>query len=492
VNVATGRRTQIVSADTEASVRLFDREGQMRLAGVVEGKEEVFKIRARNDQPWRPIKSFALMNVRWAVQTLLADGHTAYVIDTTTEDRGVLRPLDLDTGNMGDVVFNPPAGAIKSLILSPGRERLLGVVYEDEKFHTHWIDDRWGKIGRTLQSQFPQHTVAVVSISQDEKRFIFLASSDRDPGSYFLADLRGEGLRVQPITGARPAIKAAVMSPTEPVQFTARDGLTIHGYLTKPAGRVDAHTPLLVMPHGGPFGIRDSWVFNSEIQFLANRGYAVLQVNYRGSGGYGVAFEHAGYREWAGKMQDDLTDAVGWVLARGWADRARVGIMGASYGGYAALVGVTMTPELYQVGINYVGVSDLRLITRWDLGHDQFGRAFYEQAIGRDADFLAQHSPIEHVASIRVPTLHAYGKNDPRVEFSHWEALERALKKQGKTYEFVVEEAEGHGFEKEDASLAFYHAVETFLDRYMPVDGLNPDSPAGPVKVVEPAAKAGH
>ena len=489
VNVATGRRTQVATTDPEASVSLFDREGQMRLTGAREGKERVFQIRPRNDQPWRAIKSFDLMNVGWSVQTLLADGHTAYLVDTTSVDRGALRTLDLDTGNLGEVLFTPPEGVIRNLILTPGRERLLGVVYEGEKSHTHWIDSRWEKIGRTIQSQFPQHTVTVVSISRDEKRFIFISSSDRDPGSYFLADLRGEGLRVQPITGVRPAIKPDTMSPTEPIKFTARDGLVIHGYLTKPAGIADVHTPMLVLPHGGPFGIRDSWGFSNQVQFLANRGYSVLQVNYRGSGGYGDSFERAGYREWAGKMQDDLTDAVGWVLAQGWAERARVGIMGGSYGGYAALVGVTMTPELYQVGINYAGVSDLRLITRWDLARGAFARAFYEQGVGRDPKVLAERSPIEHVENIRVPTLHAYGRNDPRVEITHWENLERALKKHGKIYEAMVEDAEGHGFEKEDASLVFYHAVEMFLDRYMPVDGLNPKVIVGPLKVVEPSAK---
>jgi dipeptidyl aminopeptidase/acylaminoacyl peptidase len=409
------------------------------------------------------------MEVGWAPRSLLADNRTVYLIDSTNDAKGNLRTLDLETGALGEIVFTPPAGEILSLILSPGRRRLLGVVYEDDKIHTHWIDERWKMIGRTLDAQFPGQSIHVASISRDEKRFVLLTSSDRDPGTYYLIDTRGEGLRAQPLSGVRPAIKPEAMSPMEPIQFSARDGLTIHGYLTKPGGVVNAHTPLLVMPHGGPIGLRDSWGFDNEVQFLANRGYAVLQVNFRGSRGYGPAFLQAGFKEWGGKMQDDLTDAVKWVIAQGWADADRVGIIGASYGGYAALAGVTQTPELYKVGINYVGVSDLRLITRWDLGEQSAGaRMFFESTVGRDPEWLKAHSPVEHVANIRVPTLHAYGKNDPRVEFSHWEALEKALKKSGKEYEALIEEAEGHGFEKEEAAFRFYSAVEKFLAKHMP------------------------
>lgn len=226
--------------------------------------------------------------------------------------------------------------------------------------------------------------------------------------------------------------------------------------------------PLLIMPHGGPFGIRDSWGFNPEVQFFANRGYAVFQVNYRGSGGYGRTFEYAGYQEWGGKMQDDLTDAVKWAVAQGLADPQRIGIIGASYGGYAALAGVTMTPELYKVGVNYVGVSDLRLITRYDLRTDAASLAYFSKAVGRDPALLSARSPVDHVEKIQVPTLHAYGRNDPRVEFSHWEVLEKALKKHGKTYEILIENREGHGFAKQETAFKYYGTVEAFLAKYLP------------------------
>jgi dipeptidyl aminopeptidase/acylaminoacyl peptidase len=343
------------------------------------------------------------------------------------------------------------------------------VVHEDVVVRTHWIDPQWAGIMAAVQSQFPEHALLLTSISDDEKRFVVRTFSDRDPGQYLLGEMGPRGLGLRPITAVRPAIKPEEMARMMPIRYAARDGLEIHGYLTKPVGAGNRPSPLLVMPHGGPFGPRDSWNFNPEVQFLANRGYAVLQPNFRGSGGYGRSFERAGYREWGGKMQDDLTDAVQWAIREGHADPERVGIIGASYGGYAALAGVAFTPELYRVGINYVGVSDLRLITRFDLRTDAASTAWFERAVGRDPQLLAARSPVEHVSRIRVPTLHAYGRNDPRVRFEHWEALERELKRHGKVYESLIEDREGHGFEKEETATGFYGAVERFLARHLPV-----------------------
>lgn len=491
VNVHTGRRSQIVGLDRDVDAGEFDRTLQQRLTSEVKGADLVFQYRARNDEPWRKMRQFDIRAVKWDILGLRADGKEAYVLDTSENDFGTLRTFDLETGKLDRAVFESAETHVTGLVFSPKRERLLGVRHEGVKRATHWLDPRWKAIGASLERNFPDHNVHIFSMSEDEKRFLFLITSDRDPGRYFLGDLRGDGMRVQPINAVRPGVKPELMSPMEPIQYTARDGMLIHGYFTKPGGKADRDTPLLIMPHGGPFGIRDSWGFNAEVQFLADRGYAVLQVNYRGSGGYGSSFEHAGYGEWGGKMQNDLTDAVQWAISQGWCDPQRVGIIGASYGGYAALAGVTMTPELYRVGINYVGVSDLRLITRWDLGKSAASKAVFELRIGRDPEVLAARSPVTHVANIRVPTLHAYGLNDPRVEISNWEVLEAALKKNGKTYESYVETEEGHGFGKAENSLRFYRAVESFLARYMPSESLKGHAKPGELRVVEMPAKTG-
>lgn len=470
VNVHTGRRTPVVSLDRGMEAGWFDRDGTQRMTIRVEGLNAHFQVRERNDQPWRTIKTFDVDDVRWRVVGLLADGNTAYIVDQEASDLGVLRELDVRSGQFTRDIFSPEQGEVQRAILSPSRDRLLGFVHEFIVERTQWLDPKWAGIMQAVSAQFPRHIVRLTSMSDDESKFVVRTFSDRDPGQYLYGEMGAEGLRLQSISAVRPAIDPEKMAPMQPIRFTARDGLVIHGYLTKPLGSGNRPVPLLVMPHGGPFGPRDSWAYNAEVQFLANRGYAVLQPNFRGSGGYGLAFLTAGYREWGGKMQDDLTDAVKWAIAEGHADPERIGIIGASYGGYAALAGAVFTPELYRVAINYVGVSDLRLITRFDLAGRGVSATWRERAIGRDAAFLAERSPVEHVANIRIPTLHAYGRNDPRVRFENWEVLERALRRHNKVYEAIIETREGHGFEKEETAFGFYGAVERFLAQHMPVD----------------------
>ena len=224
------------------------------------------------------------------------------------------------------------------------------------------------------------------------------------------------------------------------------------------------------------------------MQFLANRGYAVLQVNYRGSGGYGAKFLQAGYHEWGGKMQDDLTDAVKWAVAKGITTADQVAIYGASYGGYATLAGLTFTPELYRCGINYVGVADLQSqIANFKISFSPFNQLFASQQVGDDKAYLYDHSPVNFVQNIRVPLLNAYGFNDARVDIRQWKLLEPQLKKYNKTYEILIDKDEGHGFRNEANRIAFYRKMEEFLGRYFPP--ANPTVRLGPTEIIEMPVK---
>ncbi len=489
VNVKTAKRLQLTVLEQGSDNHLFDGDGNLRIAVFYEGSKMFLRSRSANGQPWHTLRELDPLAPALDVRSLSLDGKTAYVISYAEHDRGVLREMDPETGALGRVLFDPPAGEIQNLIFSRDRSRLLGVTWEDAKDHIHWFDEKWRSLQAGLEQGFKGYEVAITSVSLDEKRFLFRVYSDRTPGLYYLADLRGKGLQVQPLSAARPAIKAEQMRPMEVVNFTARDGLPIQGYLTRPAGADGKRVPLIVLPHGGPWA-RDSWGYDPEVQFLANRGYAVLQLNFRSSTGYGRAFVDAGDREWGAKMQNDITDGVQWTIDQGIADPERIGIMGGSYGGYATLAGVAYTPELYKFGINIVGVADLKYITRYDVRTNPISRAVYVKKVGEGDEFLRSRSPVNFVSAIRVPTFHAYGRNDPRVEIEQWQQLEGQLKKHGKPYEILLEESEGHGFEKAEAAIKLYKAIDGFLARSMPTEVNRGVVRPGELRVMEMPAKS--
>ncbi len=380
-----------------------------------------------------------------------------------------------------------------ALVMSPDRTKLLGVYYLTDRMQVHWFDSGRAALQARIDAALPGTVNRITSSTDDGLMFTVVALSDRQPPVYFLLNLHTDGPRkpgLVLIGRANSKIDPRRMAPMESVSYQSRDGLTIHGYLTLPLGhKPGQRLPFIIHPHGGPYGIRDEWGFDPEVQFLVSRGYAVLQPNYRGSGGYGADFLLAGRREWGGKMQDDLTDGVKWAIGQGIADPARVAIVGASYGGYAALAGVTFTPDLYCCAVNYVGVSDLTIITSWARRPDP--QHLYEKNwIGDDKTYLYERSPVNFVQNIRVPILNAYGENDPRVDLDHWKRLKAQLDRYGKPYEFVQEGNEGHGFRHESARVGFYRRVEEFLAKNL-TDGEGRVE-IKPVETIEmPAKKAG-
>src|SRR5690606_20184683 len=283
---------------------------------------------------------------------------------------------------------------------------------------------------------------------------------------YYLFDR--ESGRARFLLAAMEWIKPELMAETQPFSFKARDGQTVHGYLTLPRN-ASGPLPLIMHPHGGPHGPRDMWGFNPEVQFLANRGYAVLQVNFRGSGGYGNAFERAGYRNWGTVMIDDMTDAVDWAIAHGFADKDRICTYGASYGGYAALQSVVRNPEKYRCTIGYVGVYSLPLMFKdGDIPDSETGRNYLNRVLPETLAEQQRQSPAFNVDRIRIPVMLVQGGKDQRVPISQYEALKEALEKAGRPPEVtIVEDKEGHGFYDFDNQVELYTAMEAFLDKHI-------------------------
>jgi dipeptidyl aminopeptidase/acylaminoacyl peptidase len=255
----------------------------------------------------------------------------------------------------------------------------------------------------------------------------------------------------------------------EPVSYTSRDGLKIHGYLTLPAGSTGKGLPLVVNPHGGPW-TRDAWGFNPEVQFLASRGFAVLQMNFRGSAGYGRSFLESGFRQWGLAMQDDVSDGARWAIEQGIADPERIAIYGGSYGGYAALSGMTSTPDLYACGISYVGVSNL---FTWIAAIPPYWKPYLEmlyEMVGhpeKDEERFRRTSPFFNADNIVAPLLVAQGANDPRVRKEESDQIVEALRGRGVAVEYLVKENEGHGFSNEENRFEFYRLMEKFLQDHL-------------------------
>ena len=368
-------------------------------------------------------------------------------------------------------MWSSDAAGIADLVYSLDRKDVIGV-YSMPAMPTveAFVQDSDAmKAIVTMMHALPGENVRIVSSTDDGSKAVVLASSDMDPGTFYLWDAAAG--KAAALLQRAPWIKPAAMASKQAVEFKARDGLLLHGYLSTPPGKEQArHLPLVLYVHGGPFGIRDEWEYDPYVQALATHGYAVLQVNYRGSSGYGSGFIRAGYGEWGGKMQDDLTDAVKWAIAQGITTADQVAIYGASYGGYATLAGLTFTPELYRCGINYVGVADLGpQVAPYKISSSPRAQIFASEQMGDDRTYLHDRSPVNFVQNIRVPLLNAYGYNDARVDIRQWKLLEPELKKYGKTYEIIIAGEEGHGFQNEAARLDFYHRMDAFLAKYFPV-----------------------
>jgi dipeptidyl aminopeptidase/acylaminoacyl peptidase len=318
-----------------------------------------------------------------------------------------------------------------------------------------------------LERLLPGKEINVSDMTLAEDVFIIRTYSDRSLGAYYVYVPASKTLTK--LADVSPWLNENDLAVMKPVTYTSRDGMTIHGYLTLPKDHPAKNIPIIVNPHGGPW-VRDSWTFNPEVQFLANRGYGVLQVNYRGSTGYGRRFMEAGFKQWGRAMQNDLSDGVLWLIEHGIADPKRVAIYGGSYGGYATLAGMTFTPELYACGIDYVGVSNLFTFMKTI---PPYWKPFLEmtyEMVGHpenDHELLKAASPVFHVDKIRAPLFIAQGANDPRVNKDESDQMVEALKKRGIDVPYMVKDNEGHGFLNEENKFEFYEAMEKFLAKHI-------------------------
>lgn len=475
LNVHHGRMAREVANPGYVTAWITDHAGVVRagIGSTDDPRDLITQVLYRDsaDDDWRVLTEFhAFDDHGFTPLAFAADNRRLYVRSNVGRDTQALYAYDPDTGELGEPIFEHDRVDVGAIDLAPGDHRLLAVRYDDERPELLAVDAGFGALVRSVDAALPDTVNRFVSISDDERRMLVLASSDRDPGSYYLLDRAHARLRFY--AARMPWISPQAMAAQTPVTIAARDGVRLHGYLTLPPGRDAARLPLILRPHGGPYGIRDRWAFDRHVQFLASRGYAVLQINYRGSGGYGKHFVDIAWRQWGLAMQDDLSDAVRWAVDEGIADPDRVCIYGASYGGYAALAGATTTPELYRCAVSYVGVADLPALYAY-LSASPIAsgiEAWFRRAIGDprdDRDRLEATSPINNLEGLDVPLLVVHGRRDPRVPVAQAERLARELARRGIEHELLIEDDEGHGFLKEENNFELYRRLERFLAEHL-------------------------
>jgi len=470
LNTFTAKEKRVVFNRGDILKFVADHENVVRIGVAQHALTRTILHRRNAKSDWEEIYS---ADFRIAIEPLGfgTNPDTLYVA-APNGDKKALFQFDLKARRLGQMIFAHPKFDVPSgpPIISGKTGKLLGVRYEAERPQTYWFDKDYQEYQAMIDNALPGMANDIKNWSKKEERILFHSHSDKTIGSYYLLDISNRKKpKLEKLLDLAEWIDPAKMSPMSSIQYTARDGLNIHGYLTIPNGSDGKNLPLIVHPHGGP-SARDYWGWNKDVQFLANRGYAVFQPNFRGSTGYGTRLYTAGFREWGGKMQNDITDGVKHLIAEGIVDAGRVGIYGASYGGYATMAGLCFTPELYRCGINYVGVTDIDLILKEYPLPKKINDAIDAVMIAdrsKDKDWIKSRSIQNNIDKVKAPVLMAYGMKDWRVPPKHGRILKRALDRNNIPNKLIIKANEGHGYRNEDNVFELYREVDAFLEQHM-------------------------
>lgn len=462
LNTVNGQLKMVAQNPGNISYWKADHSGKIRLAVETDGVNESILYRESEDKPFRRVITLNFKETLMPI-TFTADNKNIYAASNIGRDKMAIVEFDLMNARETRVIFSHPDVDVSDMGYSAVAKQPVYCSYVTDRFQMTFLTDHAREVEQKIRKRLDDQSFYIISISKDENRFVLRTYSDKTLGTFYLYDVKHDELIM--ISEASPWIDEQEMADMKPVTFKSRDGIIIHGYLTLPKGREAQNLPLVVNPHGGPW-LRNKWGFNPETQFLANRGYAVLQVNYRGSEGYGKEFWQAGFKEIGRKMQDDITDGVQWLISEGIADSARVGVFGFSFGGYFALNGCIRNPEMYTCAVSYCGITNLFAYLK-DIPpyYKPYLQMTYEM-VGNpetDAEYFREFSPAFHTDKIRVPLLIAQGARDPRVSVEEINQFVKTVKKQGGKVNYILKQNEGHGFQDEGNKIEFYTEVEAFL-----------------------------
>src|SRR5918996_675069 len=470
VKISTGERTLVRKNTERITAFYFDLKDQLRLASrsAENGDTEVLRVDA---DKFTKVYSCTVFETCGPVR-YHKDGQRVYLQTNKGSDADLIRLVLLNpTKSKEELVESDPMKRVDfgNAIFSEVSDELIATVYDDERERLYWKDKAFEADYKNLQKQLPGKQINFGSSTKDEKLWLISANADTDPGSTYLYDRTSKKLTLQ--YQNREKLNRAHLAPMKAVKYPSSDGLEIPAFLTLPKGVEAKNLPAVIVPHGGPW-YRDSWGYSAFAQFLANRGYAVLQPNFRGSTGYGKKFIDAGNKQWGDKMQDDITWGAKYLIAQGIADPKKIGIMGGSYGGYATLAGVAFTPDVYAAAVSIVGPSNLiTLLESIPPYWEPIRKLFYERMgdpnTPEGKTQLLRQSPLTAAAKIKTPLLVIQGANDPRVNKRESDQIVVALRDRGFPVEYLVAPDEGHGFARPVNNMAMFASAEKFLAKYL-------------------------
>ena len=478
LNVVTGEVEQLYSNDDPANPIQgydFDKDGDLRaFTKMKDGiKMELYykdlssgEFNLMKTMNWD--ESFGIMGFDYASD----NKDQAYVVTNLDSDKARIVLYDLKKNELVKEVFSHPDYDVSNMARSRKRNYEIDFFsYNGEKNVLIPVSDSFKAFDAAAKKRFPNKEVYRVDFDDNEETYLVVVQSDKLYGTYYTYDVANKEFTL--LYDLMPQLKEEDMAEMRPITFTSRDGLTIHGYITLPKAALEGKkVPMIVNPHGGPQGIRDSWGFNPETQLFASRGYATLQVNFRISGGYGKEFLRAGFKQIGRKAMDDVEDGVRYVLEQGWVDEDKIAIYGGSHGGYATLMGLIKTPDLYTCGVNYVGVSNIETFFAsfpeyWKPLTEMVKAIWYDLDDPEEAKIAREVSPVYQVDKITKPLFVVQGANDPRVNINESDQIVEKLRAKGFEVPYMVKYNEGHGFYREENSLEFYSTMLGFLSKYL-------------------------
>ncbi|HLG40956.1 MAG TPA: S9 family peptidase [Chitinophagaceae bacterium] len=466
INIETGETKVLYQNDKNYDSWYTDHAGIIRIASKTDGVNTTFYHRATEADPFDSLLTTSYKD-NFGIQFFTFDNKNLYVSSNIGRDKSSIVEYDLAARKEVKEIYSNNEYDVNGLSFSNKKKALEAAHYTSWKGEHHFLDKEAEAEYNKMKDKFEGYEIGIYGNNNDEDKFIVWTGNDKLAAKYYFYDRKTGDTKF--LADAYPWMKEENMATVKPIEYKSRDGLTIHGYLTLPKGIEAKNIPVVVNPHGGPWA-RDGWGFNNEAQLLANRGYAVLQMNFRGSTGYGKEFWLKGSKEWGKKMQDDISDGVQWLINEGIADPERVAIYGGSYGGYATLAGVTFTPDLYCCAVDYVGVSNMFTFMKTIPPYWEPYKAMFQELVGdpvKDSALLAEVSPALHADKIKAPLFVAQGANDPRVNKAESDQMVEALRKRGVTVEYMVKNDEGHGFANENNQIDFYKAMDKFFAKHL-------------------------